>query len=110
MTSSYRRGMATVLLALGCLSPLAEGATLSVTTTADAGAGSLRQAILDSNASVGVLDTIAFAIALGRADDHARLSRFRRSRIRSSSTERRSRASRGCRSWSSTGRPLRARG
>ncbi len=37
-------------------------ATLTVTTTADSGAGSLRQAILDSNASAGVLDTIAFAI------------------------------------------------
>ncbi len=38
------------------------GATLTVTNTSDTGPGSLRQAILDSNASVGVLDTIAFAI------------------------------------------------
>jgi hypothetical protein len=37
-------------------------ATITVTTTADSGAGSLRQAILDSNASVGTLDTIAFDI------------------------------------------------
>jgi hypothetical protein len=41
------------------------GATISVTTTADSGPGSLRQAILDSNASAGVLDTIAFAIGSG---------------------------------------------
>src|SRR5262249_12438346 len=34
-----------------------------VTTTADSGPGSLRQAILDSNASPGVLDTISFNIA-----------------------------------------------
>ena len=39
------------------------GATLIVTNTNDAGAGSLRQAILDSNASAGVLDTITFNIA-----------------------------------------------
>jgi hypothetical protein len=38
-------------------------ATLTVTTTADSGAGSLRQAILDSNASLGIPDTIEFAIA-----------------------------------------------
>ncbi len=45
--------------------PLAPGllaATITVTTTADSGAGSLRQAILDSNASPGVVDTIAFNI------------------------------------------------
>jgi hypothetical protein len=40
-------------------------ATLTVTTTADSGAGSLRQAILDSNASGAVLDTIAFSIGSG---------------------------------------------
>src|SRR5207302_4496651 len=33
-----------------------------VTNTNDRGAGSLRQAILDSNASVGTTDTIAFHI------------------------------------------------
>ncbi len=37
-------------------------ATLTVTTTADSGPGSLRQAILDSNASAGTLDTIEFDI------------------------------------------------
>ena len=37
-------------------------ATLSVTNTADSGAGSLRQAIMNSNASAGVLDTITFNI------------------------------------------------
>ena len=45
--------------------PLAPGllaATITVTTTADSGAGSLRQAILDSNASPGVVDTIAFNV------------------------------------------------
>src|SRR5258708_5274186 len=40
-------------------------ATLTVTTTADGGAGSLRQAILDSNASAGVLDAIEFDIGTG---------------------------------------------
>src|SRR5262245_19874887 len=34
----------------------------TVTTTADSGPNSLRQAILDSNASVGILDTIKFDI------------------------------------------------
>ena len=48
------------------LAPIALGAaTLTVTTTSDSGAGSLRQAILDSNASAGVVDTIAFAIPGG---------------------------------------------
>ena len=42
--------------------PGALAATITVTTTADSGAGSLRQAILDSNASPGVVDTIAFNI------------------------------------------------
>src|SRR5205085_11840872 len=37
--------------------------TVVVTNTNDSGAGSLRQAILDSNASVGVRETIAFNIA-----------------------------------------------
>ncbi len=53
-------------VAIGLLaSGLAPAATLTVTTTADSGAGSLRQAILDSNASAGVLDTIVFAIGSG---------------------------------------------
>ena len=44
------------------LAAVAVANTYTVTTTADSGAGSLRQAILDSNASVGVTDTIAFNI------------------------------------------------
>jgi parallel beta-helix repeat protein len=47
------------------LGAAAGAATLTVTTTADSGAGSLRQAILDSNASAAILDTIAFAIGSG---------------------------------------------
>lgn len=38
-------------------------ATLLVTNLADAGPGSLRQAIMDSNASVGVHDTIQFNVS-----------------------------------------------
>ena len=49
-------------LLLAPLVPGALAATITVTTTADSGAGSLRQAILDSNASAGVVDTIAFNI------------------------------------------------
>ena len=41
----------------------AHAAILVVTNTTDSDAGSLRQAILDSNASVGVLDTITFNIS-----------------------------------------------
>ena len=41
---------------------VARAATITVTNTNDSGAGSLRQAILDANASVGVPDTIEFAI------------------------------------------------
>src|SRR5262249_54736865 len=37
-------------------------ATITVTNTNDSGPGSLRQAIVDSNANVGTTDTIAFAI------------------------------------------------
>jgi hypothetical protein len=51
---------APILLGLG-LASSAGGATLSVTTTADSGAGSLRQAILDANTAAGA-DTIAFNI------------------------------------------------
>ena len=41
-----------------------------VTTTADSGPGSLRQAILDSNAATGGTNTIDFAIpGTGRPDD-----------------------------------------
>ncbi|MEX0879456.1 MAG: NosD domain-containing protein, partial [Thermoanaerobaculia bacterium] len=63
------RSASLVACAFAALSAAAAGlsraATLTVTTTADSGAGSLRQAILDSNASAGVLDTIAFAIGSG---------------------------------------------
>ena len=45
-------------------------------TTADSGAGSLRQAILDSNASVGVLDTIAFNINGGGVQTIAPLTQL----------------------------------
>src|SRR5688500_9276236 len=37
-------------------------AVLTVTNTFDSGPGSLRQALIDSNTSVGVLDTVAFNI------------------------------------------------
>ena len=37
--------------------------TLVVTNTNDSGAGSLRQAILNANASTGTVDTIAFNIS-----------------------------------------------
>src|SRR5262245_55946603 len=56
-----------VLLALPLLSflpaQIAQAATIAVTNTSDSGLGSLRQAILDSNASVGALDTIMFGIS-----------------------------------------------
>ena len=55
-------GVRIAFIALLCvLSSVASAATFTVTTTADSGAGSLRQAILDANAGAG-LDTIAFAI------------------------------------------------
>ena len=51
-----------VLLSFTLLLPgVLSGATFTVTNTADSGAGSLRQAILDANAGAGT-DTIAFAI------------------------------------------------
>lgn len=45
-----------------CLATTLCGATISVTNVNDSGAGSFRDAIDVSNASVGVLDTIAFDI------------------------------------------------
>jgi hypothetical protein len=45
-------------------SPLA-AATFTVTTNADSGVGSLRQAIIDANGAAGV-DTIDFAIPAGQ--------------------------------------------
>jgi uncharacterized repeat protein (TIGR01451 family) len=46
-----------------CVTVLAAPATFTVTNTNDSGAGSLRQAILDSNTSVSQRDTIAFNIS-----------------------------------------------
>ena len=52
-----------VLSCLVLLTPcVVEAATFTVTSTANAGAGSLRQAVLDANAAAGA-DSIAFAIA-----------------------------------------------
>ncbi|MBE7529392.1 MAG: carboxypeptidase regulatory-like domain-containing protein [Ardenticatenaceae bacterium] len=51
----------TILLLLLAFRPAAHAATYTVTTTANSGAGSLRQAILDANANPGA-DTITFAI------------------------------------------------
>src|SRR5262245_59788383 len=52
------------ILGVGLLSVRLQSsaATLTVTNASDSGPGSLRQAILDSNASVGVVDTIEFNI------------------------------------------------
>ena len=49
-----------LLVALFAYAPAAGAATFTVTTTADSGPGSLRQAITDANAGDG--HTIAFAI------------------------------------------------
>lgn len=54
-------GLLLTLFLLFAFQPAAHAATYTVTTTANSGAGSLRQAILDANASPGA-DTITFAI------------------------------------------------
>ena len=54
---ALRTGSLLFVLAACC-----DGATFTVTTTADSGAGSLRQAITDANAAAG-LDTIAFNVS-----------------------------------------------
>ena len=62
-STALRRGLflgATMLVALAA-APFAAAATFTVTTTADTGAGSLRQAILDANAAAGP-DTIQFSV------------------------------------------------
>jgi len=51
----------TALIALLAYAPAAGAATFTVTTTADSGAGSLRQAITDAN-TAGAGNTVAFAI------------------------------------------------
>jgi hypothetical protein len=56
--------LATVFVIAAAASPL-PAATFTVTTSADSGAGSLRQAILDANSAAGV-DTIDFAIPAGQ--------------------------------------------
>lgn len=55
-------GTTTALGPLALLGPNGNRATFTVTTTADAGPGSLRQAILDANATLGT-DSIRFNIA-----------------------------------------------
>ncbi len=57
-------GLAFLLAASAAARPPV-AAILTVTTSADSGAGSLRQAILDSNASAAVVDTIQFSIGGG---------------------------------------------
>ena len=53
-----------LLVSLGAIASFARAATFTVTTAADSGAGSLRQAILDANGNPGA-DTIAFNIPGG---------------------------------------------
>lgn len=54
-----------VALVLGALVhvPSSQAATYTVANTNDAGAGSLRQAIIDANGNVGVIDTIDFSVS-----------------------------------------------
>ena len=57
-------GFLATALAILFSADLAGAATFTVTTTADSGPGSLRQAILDSNAATGT-DIIAFSVGSG---------------------------------------------
>src|SRR5829696_7786287 len=60
-----RRASVLAILVFGlCFAPSAFAATFTVTNTNDNGAGSLRQAIVDANATAG-LDTIGFSIGSG---------------------------------------------
>ena len=63
VTASARRSasMRLATLAIACAPALSHAATFPVTNVADAGAGSLRQAIADANAAGGA-NTISFAI------------------------------------------------
>src|SRR5215210_976541 len=53
---------ASVVMAAVVLASPAWAATYTVTTNADSGAGSLRQAIIDANTTTGVADTINFSL------------------------------------------------
>lgn len=59
------RAVVIVAFAVVGATPLLSAATFTVTTNADSGVGTLRQAIVDANAAAGV-DTIAFAIPAGQ--------------------------------------------
>ena len=58
----FVRVLGSLLLASGASAAAGAAATFTVTVFAESGAGSFGQAILNSNASVGVLDTIAFDV------------------------------------------------
>jgi hypothetical protein len=60
-SKNYFLGLVQLILTIAFLTGAAQAATYTVTTLADNGAGSLRQAILDANASFGA-DTINFNI------------------------------------------------
>jgi len=60
----FNRRFFCALWLIGGLSQLASAGTFTVTSTADSGPGSLRQAILDANANPGA-DTILFGIGSG---------------------------------------------
>ena len=64
-TRRAARGKCRERLEIELLEDRVAPATYTVVNTLDSGAGSLRQAILDSNASVGVRDTIEFNIDSG---------------------------------------------
>ena len=95
-----RSVLPTAFLAAFSLDAAISAATITVTNTNDTGAGSLRDAINQSNASAGTVDTIAFNVtgtgcsgSPGGVRHRDRATRpFPRSPTRSSSTARRSRA------------------
>ena len=60
-SKNYFLGLVQLILTIAFLTGAAQATTYTVTTLADNGAGSLRQAILDANASFGA-DTINFNI------------------------------------------------
>src|SRR4051812_26052572 len=62
VTTFHRAFILIIVLWFSAGATLALAAKIPVINTKDSGAGSLRQAILDSNASAGVLDTISFNI------------------------------------------------